>query len=61
MLFDNAEYQFFEIFCHHRSECNHYTANTMDANKAYDYGRTAIPFEGRTPRRRTTHRCHDLR
>jgi hypothetical protein len=34
MLFDNAEYPCFEIFCHHRGECNHYTATALDAKHA---------------------------
>jgi hypothetical protein len=33
-LFDNAEYPCYEFLCHHRGECNNYTATAMDAKHA---------------------------
>jgi hypothetical protein len=34
MHFDNAEYQCFHFFCHHRGEGNRYTANALGAEHA---------------------------
>jgi hypothetical protein len=34
IVFDKAEYPCYEILCHHRGECNHYTATALDAKHA---------------------------
>jgi hypothetical protein len=34
LLFDNAEYPCVENFCHHRGECNNYTATLLNAKRA---------------------------
>jgi hypothetical protein len=34
LFFDQAEYQCFEVSCHHHGECNHYDATAFDAKQA---------------------------